>query len=96
MLTKSAILFDEAQTHYEEALKVCPPEKALYDWANVIGGLGELALDRFALDQNPLHLDEAEARLLDAKPVMEKAHEPLAERCDDLLAQIAAARATVA
>jgi tetratricopeptide (TPR) repeat protein len=95
-LTKNATLFDEAQTHYEEALRIWSPEKALYDWANTIGGLGELALDRFALDQNPLHLDEAERRLLDAKPVMEKGHEPAAERCDDLLAQIAVARATVA
>ena len=95
-LTKNATLFDEAQTHYEEALRVRPPEKALYDWANTIGGLGELALDRFALDQNPIHLDEAGKRLLNAKPVMEKGHEPLAERCDDLLAQIAAARASVA
>lgn len=94
-LTKNAPLFDEAQKHYEDALKVTSPEKALFDWANLIGGLGELALDRFALDQSPLHLDEAERRLLDAKPVMEKGHEPLAERCDDLLAQIAAARATI-
>ena len=95
-ITKNATLFDEAQTHYEEALSFLPPEKALYDWANTIGGLGELALDRFALDQNSLHLDEAETRLLDAKSVMEKADEQLAERCDDLLAQIAAARATIA
>ena len=31
-LTKNAALFDEAQTHYEEALRLRPPEKALYDW----------------------------------------------------------------
>lgn len=95
-LTKNATLFDEAQTHYEKALRIWLPEKALFSWANTIGGLGELALDRFALDQNLLHLDEAETRLLDAKPVMEKGHEPSAERCDDLHAQIAAARATIA
>ena len=90
------ILLDEAHSHYEEALRVWPPKKALFDWANIIGSLGELALDRFALDQNSYHLDEAERRLLDAKPVMEKGHEPFAEHCDDLLAQIAAARASIA
>jgi hypothetical protein len=51
------ILLDEAHSHYEEALRVWPPEKALFDWANIIGGLGVLALDRFALDQNSYHLD---------------------------------------
>ena len=90
------ILLDEAHSHYEEALRVWSPEIALFDWANIIGGLGELALDRFALDQNSYHLDESERRLLDAKPVMEKGHEPFAEHCDDLLAQIAGARASIA
>ncbi len=91
-MTKNATLFDDAETLYEECLAVTSPDSALYDWANLIGGLGELALDRFALDPDPWHLDEAEKRLNDARPVMVKTHEPLAERCNDLLTQIAAAR----
>lgn len=94
-MKKDATLFDDAQTLYEECLTVNSPDHAVYKWANLIGGLGELALDRFALDPNPRHLDEAEKRLTDARPVMVKTHEPLAERCNDLLAQIAAARSQV-
>lgn len=91
-MRKDATLFDEAETLYEECLTVTSPDSALYAWANLISGLGELALDRFALDPDPRHLDEAEKRLNDARPVMVKTHEPLAERCSDLLSQITAAR----
>jgi hypothetical protein len=65
----------------------------LYEWANAIGGLGELAFDRFGLDNDIGHLDKAEKFLIDAKAVMDKSHEPLAEQCNTLLEQIAAARA---
>lgn len=91
-MRKDATLFDEAETLYEECLTVTSPDSALYAWANLISGLGELALDRFALDPDPRHLDEAEKRLNDARPVMVKTHKPLAERCSDLLSQITAAR----
>ena len=62
-MKKDATLFDDAQTLYEECLTVNSPDHAVYKWANLIGGLGELALDRFALDPNPRHLVEAEKRL---------------------------------
>lgn len=91
-LSKDVTSLDEAQSDYEGALTIQAPETAPYSWANLVGGLGELALDRFALDQDARHLDEAEKRLNDAKAVMAKSHEPLSERCDALLAKIAAAR----
>lgn len=91
-LTKDRKLFDEAESLYEEALTVITPTNARYDCANLIGGLGELALDRFALDNNPIYLDEAEKRLLDARRVMLKSNDFLSERCDELLQQITTVR----
>lgn len=85
-------LFDQAEVAYEAALEIQKPEIASYDWANTIGGLGELALDRFAFDPDPKLLNEAEERLRQAKLVMSKSNEVLDDRISDLLAKIAQAR----
>lgn len=92
-LTKDASQFDRAQGCYEAALEVFDQENSAFSWANAIGGLGELALDRFALDPDPSLLDEAESRLTEAKSVMSKSSEVLDDRIDDLLIKITAARA---
>ncbi|KIC11067.1 hypothetical protein RA19_06770 [Leisingera sp. ANG-M1] len=84
-LTGDSTLFDRAEASYEKALQVRAPGNAAYDWANTIGGLGELALDRFALDPDPALLEVAEKRLADAKSIMSKSDEVLNSRIDDLL-----------
>ncbi|UWQ79584.1 helix-turn-helix domain-containing protein [Leisingera sp. S132] len=86
------VFFDQAEDAYGKALQILKPDTAPYDWANTVGGLGELALDRFAVDPDPNLLDEAEARLMEAKSIMSKSDEVLNDRIDDLLSKIAGAR----
>ncbi|MFT5797911.1 MAG: transcriptional regulator with XRE-family HTH domain [Candidatus Azotimanducaceae bacterium] len=92
-LEKENTHFSNAEAAYHDALKIFSPTTSPYNWAKSIGGLGELALDQFSLDNDLRRLSKAEKRLMEAHPILHKANELLDDRCANLLDQIAKARA---
>lgn len=66
-----------------------------HDWADTIGGLGELELDRFGFDKDPARLVAARGYIEEARSVLSQGDDYLTDHCTTLLSQIEAAEATL-
>lgn len=91
-VTRAAAYFDAAETAFLRCLEEHAPDAAPFRWATTQWNLGDLALARFALDPDPLHLDAAERHVTDARAVFADGSEHQTGRCNELLERIADAR----
>lgn len=92
-VTADLAQFGLAAKHYQDCLSMRTKSSEPFPWATTQWNIADLALARFALDPNPALLETAELHVLDAREVFAEGSDHQTARCDDLLAQIAAARA---
>ncbi len=92
-LTGDRALLQQARDAYA-ACETIPDlrQKAAFRWAGLQWNIADLALARHDLDPDPALLDEAEHHVRAARAVFVDGSDYQTERCDDLLARIAAAR----
>ncbi len=94
-LTGDRDLLRQARAGYQACEELEIRDEAEFRWARLQWNIADLALARFALDPEAALLDEADTHVRAAREVFVEGSDYQTERCDALIAQIDAARATI-
>ena len=92
-LTRDSARLQQARDGYAACEARNLRDQAPFKWARVQWNIADLALARHALDPDPAFLEQAETHVRRAREVFVDGSDYQTERCDELLARIADARA---